>query len=164
MTATTGSPSPAERIALAFQTLAVSAKNLNKTSGELTKPLASLERSLQHLNLGVACWTRINGDSDGDNYWRLDVGYSRVKGSWRLAIRTVEGREDDPEQHVEEAWPFSEAPLHLRIRAVDKLPEMIEALVKATDATAGRLKKQVAPAQQLAAAVNELINPKRKGG
>ena len=57
---------------------------------------------------------------------------------------------------------LSDAPRHLRVKAVDKLPDLIEALVKATDATASRLKKQVAPAQELAAAVNELINPKDK--
>ena len=29
-----------------------------------------------------------------------------------------------------EEWPFSDAPRHLRVKAVDKLPGLIEALVK----------------------------------
>ena len=159
MTVAIDSPSPSERIAVAFTTLIASAKNINDASGELAKPIASLEKSLKRLNVGVACWTTISGGDDGYNYWSQDVGYSRVRGSWRLAIRTVEGRADDPERESEEVWPFGEAPRYLRIRAVDKLPELVEALVKATDATTGKLTKQVAPAQQLAAAVNELINP-----
>lgn len=161
MTVEIGSSSPAERIAIAFNTLIGSAKSINDASGELAKPIASLEKALKRLNLGVACWTKINGGSDEyDYYWSQDVGYSRVRGTWRLAIRTVEGREDHPEREFEEEWPFGEAPRHLRVKAVSKLPELIEALVKTTDATTARLKKQVAPAQELATAVNELLKPK----
>ena len=160
MTAEIDSSSPPERIAVAFRTLIGSAKSINEASGELAKPIASLEKALKRLNLGVACWTEINGYSDGYYYWRHDVGYCRVRGTWRLAIRTIEGREDDPGPDFSEEWPFGEAPRHLRVKAVSKLPELIEALVKATDATTDRLKKQVAPAQELATAVNELVKPK----
>lgn len=156
MIARTNGPSPSERITIAFETLATSAKTLNDVSGELAKPIASLERALQRLNVGVACWTTINGDSDGYRYWSNDVGYSRVKRRWCLAIRTIEGREDAPEIAEEEVWPFNEAPRYLRVKAVDKLPELVEALVKATDSAAARLKKKVAPANELATAVNAL--------
>ena len=155
------SPSPPERIASAFQTLIGSAKDINDASGELAKPIGSLEKSLKRLNLGVACWTKISGGSNGYNQWSQEVGYSRVRGTWRLAIRTLDGSEGDPEPAIEE-WPFGEAPRYLRIKAVDKLPELIEALVKATDATTNRLKKKVAPAQELATAVNGLIHPRGK--
>ena len=48
------------------------------------------------------------------------------------------------------------------IAAVDKLLDLIESLIEATDATARRLQKKVAPAQELAAAVSALVNPKKK--
>lgn len=159
MNEATSTASPSERIAVAFKTLIGSAKNINDASGELAKPIGSLERALKRLNLGVACWTRISGGSDGYNRWSQEVGYSRVRGNWRLAIRTLAGNEDDPEPAIEE-WSFGDAPRYLRIKAVDKLPELIEALVKATDATTTRLKKKVVPAQELATAVNDLTNPK----
>ena len=160
----TGTSSPSERVANAFKTLVASAQSINDTSGELGKPIASLERALKRLNLGVACWTKISGESDGLYFRNHDVGYaySRSHGSWCLAIRLIEGREGDPPPDYEQTWAFGEAPHYLRIRAVDKLPELIEALVEVTDATTSRLKKQVAPARQLAAAANELINPKNK--
>ena len=163
MTEATDSRSPSERISAAFNTLIASAKSINDASGELAKPVASLEKSLKRLNLGVACWTNISDDTTEWPYFRnqqVGYAYSKDRGSWCLAIRMSEGREDTPEPDYEKTWPFSEAPRHLRIRAVDKLPELIEALVDVTDATAIRLKKKVAPAQELAAAVNELINPK----
>ena len=166
MTEVTASSGPSERITEAFKTLRTSARKINEVSGELAKPIASIERALKRLNLGVACWTTISStrDLDGLHFKNHDVGYaySRALRRWCLAIRTVEGREGMPESDYEETWPFSDAPRFLRIKAVNKLPELIEALVDVTDATANRLKKQVEPAQQLAAAVNELINPKDK--
>ena len=165
MTVANGSLDPSERIAIAFKTLITSAKRINDASDELTKPIASLERALKRLNLGVACWITINSGTDEDLCWSQDVGYSRIRrvnGSWRLAIRTIEGPEHDVSRRSLEVWPFSDAPRHLRVKAVDKLPELIEALVKTTNATASRLKKKVAPATQLADAVSELINPKDK--
>lgn len=165
MTVAVDSPSPSERISTAFKTLIGSAKSINDASGELAKPIASLEKSLKRLNLGVACWTTISEDAIEWPYFRnrqVGYAYSRERGGWCLAIRAIEGREGMPELDFEKTWPFSDAPRHLRIKAVDKLPELIEALVKTTDATTSRLKKKVAPAQELAAAVNELVQPKGK--
>ncbi len=155
-----GSLGPTERTAVAFGALATSAKKLNEVSGELAQPIASLERALHRLSIGVACWTRIAGRDDGYNCWSQDVGYSIVNGEWRLAVRKVHG--EDPENALEEVWPFNEAPLYLRIKAVDKLPDLLEAFVRATDAAANRLSKKVGPAQELAAAVNALAKSKRK--
>ena len=163
MTAANNSSDPSERITAAFNALIASGKSINDASGQLAKPIASLEKSLQRLNLGVACWATIGSGIDGeDHYWSREVGYSRINRRWCLAIRTIEGPDHDPERMSLEQWPFSDAPRYLRVKAVEKLPDLIEALVKATDATASRLKKQVAPAQELAAAVSNLINPKDK--
>lgn len=160
--AATPSASASERIAAAFETLTVSAKNINEVSNELAKPVASLERALQRLNVGVACWTKISGGSDEYDYWSHDVGYARVQREWCLAIRVVSGNEADPDRENQEVWPFNDAPRYLRIKAVDKLPELIEALIETTNATAKRLREKVAPAQEIAAAVNALLNPKKK--
>jgi hypothetical protein len=157
---TNSSPGPAERTVVAFETLASSAKKLNEVSGELAKPIASLERALHRLNIGVACWTLIASHDDGHSCWSQGVGYSIVNGEWRLAVRNVHG--DDPENALEEVWPFNEAPLYLRTKAVDKLPDLLEAFVSATDAAANRLSKKVGPAQELAAAVDALAKSKRK--
>ena len=159
---TNSSPGPTERTVVAFETLASSAKKLNEVSGELAKPIASLERSLHRLNIGVACWTRIAGHDGRDTYWSQDVGYSMVNGGWRLAVRRVDGDNVNPENTVSDVWPFNEAPLYLRTKAVDKLPDLLEAFVKATDAAADRLSKKVGPAQELAVAVNALAKSKRK--
>jgi hypothetical protein len=73
----------------------------------------------------------------------------------RLAIGTWEGP-DDPEYSENHLWAFNEAPTHLRIKAADKLPELIEALVATAEATRQRTHDKVAAAQDLAQAVRSL--------
>src|SRR5207244_1060179 len=99
---------------------------------------------------------------DVDHFSRQYVGYAQVKGEWRIAIQTSDGSDYSPERSDDEIWSFNDAPRHLRVKAIDKLPDLIEALVKTADATAERLKQKVEPAQELAAAVNALMNPKKK--
>ena len=153
---------PSERIAAAFTKLSASAKTINSISDELAKPIVALESALQRLNLGVACWTKIGaGESSPDVTWRHDVGYAQVKGVWCIAVKSGEGP-DDPEYWRETEWAFNEAPRHLRIKAVDKLPELMEALVEAAEATAKRMAQKVAPANELAAAVNALLPGPKK--
>ena len=162
--AVTSTPSnPTERITAAFQILSTSTKNLNELSGQLAKPIVSLERSLQRLNVGIACWRSVaSGDDERGKCWSHDVGYSRIAGRWRLAVRKCERDEATDSMMEMEAWPFNETPLYLRIKAVDKLPELIEALAKATDAVSGRLRKKITPTEELAAAVNALTEPRKK--
>lgn len=161
--ATSEGASPSERMSDAFSKLAESAQSINETAGELAKPVASLQRSLQQLNLGVACWQKILGGSDeGDNYWSNDVGYARVNGTWCIALRTVAGHLQHPDAEDVDMWPFNEAPLHLRVKAVEKLPDLIESLVEATNAANKRLKAKVGPTTELAAAASAAISGKRK--
>ena len=158
---TVGAP---ERMDSALRALVASAEKINAASDELARPVSSLDRVLKHLNVGVECWTEVNrfGDDDGWQYWGHDVGYTRHARKWCLAIRTVEGDERFPERERLEVWPFNEAPRYLRTKAVDKLPELIEALVKATDAAAKRLEGKVAPAEALASAARTLVDSKKQ--
>lgn len=151
-----------DRISAAFDKLTVSAKSINDVSNELAKYVSSLEHALERLNVGVACWTKISSGSDGFNYWSQDVGYTLLSRKWRLAIRTVSGNEGDPEREDGDVWAFNDAPRYLRVKAVDKLPDLIEALVEATDAAAKRLTEKVAPAKEIAGTVNALLNSKKK--
>ena len=144
---------PSERMTSAFASLIQSSKNINDASNELAQPIASLEKSLKRLNLGVTCWTQISSAGDGDTYFLREVGYAELQDRWCVALRTRRGRECDPESETTLVWPFNEAPRYLRVKAVDALPDLIEALVKTTDATTERIKAKVSPAHELAGAV-----------
>ena len=104
------------------------------------------------------------GEGGNANYdfWRREVGYARIHRDWGLAIRMTEGHESCPDEADVEEWRFNEAPLYLRLKVVDKLPDLIEALVEAADATAKRLREKAVPALELANAVSALVGPKKK--
>ena len=98
--------SPSERMTSAFASLVQSSKNINDASNELAQPIASLEKSLKRLNLGVTCWTQVSSAGDGDTYFLREVGYAELQDRWCVALRTRRGRECDrnhysiPHTHV----------------------------------------------------------------
>ena len=62
-----------------------------------------------------------------------------------------------PDEEIERTWRFDQAPQYLRVKAIDKLPDLIEDLVRTVDKTAERLRKKVGPAEELATAVTTLM-------
>jgi hypothetical protein len=156
-------PRPSERIATAFASLKETAKNLNEATGEFSQPIAQIERALKNLNLGVACWVSAGkGGNANYDFWEREIGYARIRREWGLAIRTTDGHESAPDEADVEEWHFNEAPLYLRLKVVDKLPDLIEALVASADATAKRLREKAAPTKELADAVSAVVAPKKK--
>jgi hypothetical protein len=67
------------------------------------------------------------------------------------------GDEESPEpDEVREIWPFNDAPRELRLRAVEKLPELIDQLAKSAEKTAEDVNKKVAETKAFAAAIGVL--------
>lgn len=148
--------SPAARIAATYKVLAESALGLNAASDQLSKPIGEVNRTLQSLNLGLTVWEKIHGDDDDGygNYWSRDVGYANVRGEWGLAIRTTEGNHGR-DNHESTQWRFDEAPRSFRIDAVDKVPDLLEKLIKASDKTTKKLIEKADEARELATALKE---------
>lgn len=147
--------SPSARMSAAFSKLRDSAKEIGTPSTELSQAVHAIERALEHLHLCIACWTLLSEwtGPDQDEFRREYVGYIELHRQWRIAVRTSEGFDSRPDESHDITWAFDEAPLYLRMKAAEKLPELIEALVLTVEKTTARLKKRVAPAQELAQAV-----------
>jgi hypothetical protein len=142
-----------ERVAKAFTQLSASATELNAVSDELSKPIATIEGALKKINLGLPTWVKIAGhvDVESEHFWERAIGYAKFGGNWRIGIRTRAGHFDtDP---TEEYWVFSDAPRVYRVEAVDKLPELLEALVTSASETAAKLKEKIATANEIAASL-----------
>jgi prefoldin subunit 5 len=146
--------SPAARIAASYKALAASAQALNAASDELSKPIADVDAVLKQLNLGLTVWEKIQGlDEDGyGNFWSRDVGYAKVGGKWGIAIRTTEGNHNN-DAFDDEEWLFDNAPRTYRIDAIEKIPELLDKLIKASDKTARKLKEKAVEARELATAL-----------
>jgi methyl-accepting chemotaxis protein len=147
-------PAP-ERVRNSYLELTSASENLNKASDELGSVVYRLDEALQKLNLGVSAWVTIAGDEDvHGNFWSRDLGYSRVKKTWGIALRDIAGNESVDEMSREEYWLFNDAPRWLRIEAVAHIPELIDKLVKQANETAERITKKTAEAQELVSAIN----------
>jgi hypothetical protein len=115
-----------------------------------------LDSALRRLNLGVPAWVDLSSGGEGVYWWDRGVGYTKLKDRWGIALRTREGNDAAPEDDSEELWPFSEAPRWMRIEAVGKLPDLLDALLKQTEDTTKKLNNKIAQACELADAIGRV--------
>jgi hypothetical protein len=152
------SGSDSERVTNSVQRLAAVATDLNKASDELSRAISSIDLVLQGLNLGVPTWVQIKGyedQYDGVEYWRRELGYARVGKKWGVALRTREGNYNWPDQEACEEWLFNEAPRWLRIEGVEKIPELLEALISSAESTTQKIKGKTKEAKNFASTIAE---------
>jgi len=148
--------SSSERVRASFQQLSTAATQLNAVSDALGKSVTQLDEALKTLNLGVSAWVtiRLDHDPSGQDYSYEELGYDKVGNKWGITIRTRDGDHTAPEEETVERWLFSEAPRRLRIAAVEKVPELLEALTEQAGETTEKIKNSTAYVRDLAAAIS----------
>ena len=147
-------PSLTDRVTRFYKQLSVTAVDLNAASDELGKSITALDAALRKLNLGVSTWVRVVGhEGQHGNFWVHKLGYAKVASRWGIALRTVQGNYGDPEGAEAEEWLFNDAPRALRIEAVDKIPDLLEQLIKEASSTSQKIKEKTVHAQELAMAI-----------
>jgi len=147
-----------ERVISSFTRLSSAAKNLNNVSDELGRAITAVDYILQSLNLGVPTWVQIHGGEDqytGMEYWSRDVGYAKIGNRWGIALCTRKGDYNSPDEEEFEAWLFNDAPRWLRIEGVEKIPDLLEELIKSTEETTAKIKGKIDRAKQLAGALEQ---------
>jgi|ERR1019366_6647187 hypothetical protein len=159
-------PPLAWRVEASYRELAQVAADLNAVSDELGKSVSDLDAVLKTLNLGVTVWTAIRSHSGAEYgqtwYSSEEIGYAKIGGRWGVALRTVKGDEQDPDDESVEAWLFNDAPRSMRLLGIEKIPELLEKLSKEAIETTTRIKGKLAEAQEVAAVVKKAAEePKR---
>jgi hypothetical protein len=145
----------AERVQTSFTRLSSAATELNKASGELGQAIYGIDAILQRLNLGVPTWAKIHEGQDPENgdYWSREVGYAKIGNKWGIALRTVEGNLDYPEGDHGDSWLFNDAPRWLRVEGIEKIPDLLDDLIRNTERTTQTIKSKIDQANRLAAAI-----------
>ncbi len=141
-----------------FEKLSSAAKNLNNVSDELGRAITAIDYILQRLNLGVPTWVKIHGGVDqntGEYYWSRDIGYAKIGNRWGIALCTREGDYSSPDEERCEEWLFNDAPRWLRVEGVEKIPDLLEELIKNTEETTKKIKGKIDHAKQLAGALKQ---------
>jgi hypothetical protein len=129
-------PQKVERVQKAVQQLPSVAASLNAASDELGGSISKLDALLKKFNRGVPTWVSFEDLKGDEGFRHEDIGDTKVNGRWGIAIRTVEGDYSHPDRDDLEQWLFNDAPRLLRVNAVEKIPELLEALLEsATEMT-----------------------------
>ncbi|HME01192.1 MAG TPA: hypothetical protein VKM93_28250 [Terriglobia bacterium] len=149
---------PNERVLASYKQLSLAANSLNSASDELGKAISVLDEALKRLNLGVSAWVQLStgGGDITSNWWSRNVGYTKIGDKWGLALNTESGDYQYPDQDSEETWLFNEAPRWMRIEAVGRIPDLLEALLKAAEDTTKKIKDKTAQAYELAVAMSKV--------
>lgn len=153
-------PTVADRVADFYGQLSAAAVDLNKASDELGRSVVMLDAALKKLNLGISTWVTVWEDEDRQNldFWTHALGYTKISGKWGVAIRTVEGNSNYPDQAESEEWLFGDAPRTLRLEAVDKIPDLLEQLIADARSASQRIRGKVSYADQIAVAIGKAAN------
>lgn len=152
-----------ERVASCFSKLSTVAKDLNTVSDELGKSINEIDAALKKLNLGVPAWVKIRSsgiDPEHNDFWdETDfVGYCKINGKWGISLRTVG---DDLQNHNQtcDEWLFTDAPRALRLAAIDKIPDLFEAMIQAAVETRENIDARLGDVRAVASAVKQAQAP-----
>ena len=149
----------AKRVQDSYRQIPAIATSLNSVSDILNNSAKRIEAVLKKHPLGVASWVKFTNSTSagGMSYYHEDVGFAKVNGKWCLGIRVVSGDVQDDE--TVDSWPFNEAPRGLRVKAVNKLPDLLDQLVKDGTEMIGEVTEQVRAVDFLADALEAIVEP-----
>jgi hypothetical protein len=127
--------------------LASAAQNLNQLSDRLSEQVAELENGINKLNLGVRATVDVEASAvDNLVVLCLRLGYDKVGGQWGFCIdRFIES---DPEDTYEK-WSFKDAPRDLRLKVVDRFPQLLDEMVNTSLKLASEINDKISLAKGL---------------
>jgi hypothetical protein len=152
-----------EKVQTDFQALSVVASSLNSASDELSRVIAVLDEALKKLNLGLTVWLVF--ESHSIEPWQLDdeqIGYSKVNGKWGIALRRVWGDPRENDLDLEGPWLFNEAPREMRLKSVDAIPKLIEALSEAAAEMTKKVQEKTRGVRELSSVIEEVASANKK--
>jgi|ERR1051326_868427 hypothetical protein len=148
-----------------FRQLCEVAATLNTASDNLGSSITSLDSALRKLKLGIESWLTFrtfHADPSGSPP-HDDIGFAKIGGKWGLALRSVDGSEDPSEPPDIELWPFNDAPRMLRIRAIDRIPDLLEQLLADAKDAVEKINRQAQAVDVLTTAIKKATEPDTNG-
>jgi hypothetical protein len=153
----------ANAVDAALRQLSSVSHSLNRASDGLSKSLADVESALSAYKLGVSAWVELGREKelsepegDGRRYeWSLVhlLGYGKHKGKWGLLVATY--CEETFEGAYDQEQFLRDAPRDTRLAAVEKLPDLLNALTKEASRVAQEAAKKAEKARQIAAGLGK---------
>jgi hypothetical protein len=138
-----------------FKLLSDNASSLNNLSDRIGKIVSRLDAQFQTLNTGISGWVPFQEwfEENGSN-WSEEVGYDKINGKWGLAIRVKSAHDGGDDFDSFEQWLFNDAPRVLRLKAIDKLPELFELLAEEVAKNKKLVEQKVTELSELANSID----------
>jgi outer membrane phospholipase A len=150
-----------EAVQSSFRELSNTTADLNKASDDFGAFLEALDTAFGNLKIGVTGWVSVATSYDEQNpdvYTDEQLGFDKVGQTKGLAVRIVkiDRRQGDEFEEVKERWLLTDAPRAMRLRAIDYIPQLIQALTKEAAQTAKKVRAKADLAKQLTVAINAI--------
>lgn len=145
-----------EQVSSLYRQLVTSAAGLNVATDEYSQAVAPLDSAIRGLKVGIECWVPVRNYSDDNGEETThELGFAKIGGDWGIALRivTVNERHDF---YNEDRWAFNDAPRMHRIEAIDKLPALLERLIKKAESATKKFKETTVRAREVAAALERV--------
>lgn len=149
------------KVETSLKQLSSLSKSLNEASDELSKQISAIESALNEFKLGIWAWVKepvlseselSDPDEKGLQFlfnYHHRLGYGKHKGKWGLLVS--HGWEEGDEEQV---VFLRDASRDVRIRAMSKIPDLLDVLAQEMSALTQEASKKAAEAKELAAALS----------
>jgi hypothetical protein len=150
------------KVETSLKQLSLLSKSLNEASDELSKQISAIESALNEFKLGVWAWVREPiltetelGDPDEKGMrlqfnFHYQLAYGKHQGKWGLLVSYFwEATEEDAEIAF-----LRDASRKVRIKAMDRIPDLLDVLAKEMSTLTQEASKKASEAKELAAALN----------
>jgi hypothetical protein len=151
------------KVETSLKQLSLLSKSLNEASDELSKQISAIESALNQFKLGIWAWVRepvlteselSDPDEKGMRFelnYHYQLGYGKHNGKWGLLVSYFwEANEEDAEIEF-----LRDASREIRMKAMDKIPDLLDILSKEMSALTQEASKKASEAKELAAALNK---------
>ena len=147
---------PPERIGSSLKRLVTATSDQKAAASELGKSIAVLDDALRKINLQISAWHTIATSKTGQSTRTRDVGWTRLKGQWCIAIRQTHN-DEAVHKYDEDIWRFIDAPAWMVNESVSKLADLFDTLVKRTQEVTEKFRARKLEAEKLAGAVTKAL-------
>jgi hypothetical protein len=151
---------PALEVQTNLEKLASAAKTINELSDQLTHEVSQIEGAVNEFNLGIETNVRIESwasEQGNSGLWRL--AYGKMAGKWGFFVEYLsEWPERGPDAETYESWLFKDSPREQRLKAVEKIPDLLAALVKKSGELAETVTRKVNYARDLSGTIRKKGN------
>lgn len=147
---------PSERIGPSLKRLVTATSDQKAAATELGKSIAVLDDALRKINAHTSAWHTIASSKSGQSTRTRDVGWTRVKGQWCIAIRQTHN-DEAAHKYDEDVWRFIDAPAWIVNESVSKLPDLFDTLIRRTQEITEKFRARRLEAEKLAGAVTKAL-------